>query len=217
MKDKKIAVIFDFDGTLIGDIGLKNTDNFILEIINANRHRKDELSMEELRRSNSSLDLVKRWIEPQMMNDVYLQVTENNIKSMQNAVCDAVMLKNLIEMRKHYKLFVFSGRDAESLEFGLRQLGLYDLFEMIISDTGDFSPKPNPDAILYIAKHCDISLDRCVYVGDKADDYDMAQRTGCGFIGAAWHRGIKDLVAVPEKLLCLNIEDLSEKIMHLGS
>ncbi len=214
---KEIAVIFDFDATLIGDEGLEDMDSFVLEAINASRNRKEEITMEEIHKSNSSLDLVKKWVTPEMVDSVYDRIIKNNVRSMHNAVRDEAMLKTLVEMRSCCKLCVFSGREAKSLESGLRQLGLYGLFDMIIPDTENFLSKPNPEAILYIASHYGIPLDRCVYVGDKTVDYDTTQHAGCRFVGAAWYRGTRGLAGVPGNLICFNIQDLSDKIMHPSS
>lgn len=88
----------------------------------------------------------------------------------------AGMKSSLRELRKKYKLAVGSGNCRRLLEKFLKQLGLIEYFEMVISADDVEKGKPYPDMLIKVIEHFGIKPSEGVYVGDSEADIICAKR-----------------------------------------
>lgn len=77
--------------------------------------------------------------------------------------------------------YVFTHKGA-STEMVLRNLGLFDYFEEIITGRDGFPRKPDPSAVNFLIKKHELVRGRTFYVGDRKLDVECAENAGIGSI-----------------------------------
>ena len=87
--------------------------------------------------------------------------------------------KEALEALRHKgaRHFVYTHR-GETTAAILRQIGLYDCFDEIVTAENGFPRKPEPDAVLYLMQKYDLDPHAVYYVGDRTLDMDCAQNAG---------------------------------------
>jgi len=80
--------------------------------------------------------------------------------------------------RAGYRLGCVTNKAAEFTEPLLKEMGIYDAFEIVIS--GDTLPrkKPDPLPLLHAAQHFGVSPERALMIGDSVSDVKAARAAG---------------------------------------
>lgn len=95
-----------------------------------------------------------------------------NIKPMKHAI---EILEYLKEQGIHSYVFTHRGTSTEPV---LRNIGLYDYFDEIITSVDPFKRKPYPDAIIHLINKYHLDKENTYYVGDRSMDMECAKSAG---------------------------------------
>ena len=173
-----IAFIWDLDGTLLDSYGI--IVNSLYEVYKEKGAEidKQEILKEVIGESVSSfiMKMEKRFGIPfDDLKDRYSYISGNeklNIKAMNNA-------KEILEYlhSKNIPNFVFTHRGVTT-ETVLKNIGIYDYFEEIVTSLNKFKRKPDPEGINYLINKYNLDKDRTYYVGDRKIDIDCANNAG---------------------------------------
>jgi DNA helicase-2/ATP-dependent DNA helicase PcrA len=79
----------------------------------------------------------------------------------------------------HIQSAIATATDMERTERYLKQLGLYELFDKIVSATMVKEGKPAPDIYLYACEACGCLPEECMAVEDSPNGVLSAYRAGC--------------------------------------
>ena len=107
--------------------------------------------------------------------DRYSEISQKqklNIKPMEHAI---EILSFLKENKIPNYVFTHRGITTESV---LKNIGLFDFFDEIVTSLNKFQRKPNPEGIDYIINKYKLDKDNTYYVGDRPIDIDCANNAG---------------------------------------
>lgn len=85
------------------------------------------------------------------------------------------------------------------------------LLESAIGESETVRRKPNPDAVLSAAKHFDVEVKDCVYVGDSEVDVQTAKNAGMDCVAVSWgFRSAEQLEKAGAERIANKVNDLYE-------
>jgi len=194
-KRKKLkvgAVIFDLDGTLIDSIDIyftiveKALERLNLPPVSRNKilaaaESEDFnweliLPQEALSRKDKIID--KAW---GVINEIAPRMFEDQMELIQGA---DTIVENLSS--NGLKIGLVTSSQKQYLEIKmqpLKQAGVEELFEVIITTDDVLKRKPAPDPLITCAQQLDMRPGNCVYIGDTATDIKAGKAAGMRTIG----------------------------------
>jgi len=109
------------------------------------------------------------------MKKRYSEIGEEKKKDIQ-LIPDAYETLKVLSERgdKHY-VFTHRGKSTESV---LKQLGIFEYFNEIVTSQSGFARKPEPDGINYFIDKYNLDRENVYYVGDRTIDMDCAKNAG---------------------------------------
>jgi phosphoglycolate phosphatase len=97
-------------------------------------------------------------------------------------------------------LYIVTNKRIEPTRKIICLLGWGDVFTGVYSpDSLNTPPRSKSDVICYSMQHHGMNPQETVYVGDREDDIEAAEKSGIGFIGVTWGYSVSDFEA-PRKL-----------------
>lgn len=95
-------------------------------------------------------------------------------------------------------LSIYTGKGRQSSEITLKQIGVFDYFDMIV--TGDDIPgqKPSPDGINMFISEYNLVKEKVVMVGDAPPDVKAARNAGIKAASVVWDSYAKEKVLAME-------------------
>lgn len=91
--------------------------------------------------------------------------------------------------RRSISLCILTGRLEANIVPLVENLGLSEMFDMIVGQDTVPNPKPEPDGLRYIAEHLKIpDMSELLMLGDSDVDFAAASRAGVGYLHAGWSR-----------------------------
>lgn len=88
----------------------------------------------------------------------------------------------LNRLSREYKLYCCSNAIKETVEFVLKQMGIFDLFTGVLSNNDVVYPKPSPEIYLKVLVREDISASEMLIVEDSPIGIESARKSCCPFI-----------------------------------
>lgn len=86
----------------------------------------------------------------------------------------------LIELHKHGKrLAIATSRNKVSLTEIMKRQGVYDYFELLVSASDGYEPKPSPSMVMGILERMDITENETMVIGDTTFDLEMGNNANC--------------------------------------
>ncbi len=116
-------------------------------------------------------------------------------------------IKELLEeIKPYFHLSLATNAYRQSAELILKNLGIYDYFEIIVCGDEVPHPKPAPDMIFKIIDYFGCGKDEIVLIGDGKTDEEAAKAAGIGFLKVNWgwseyENAIKSVEELKEILL----------------
>lgn len=100
------------------------------------------------------------------------------------AICRPIhSVIELIKSLEGKKLYIWSSNSKEVVEKYLREFGIFEKFERIISFVDVEYLKPNPDGFKYIeAENPDMNLSEVIFIGDSDADKGVAEVIGIDYL-----------------------------------
>ena len=179
-------IIFDWGGVLIHLDRQRCTDTFAQygvevgdELTNPYGHRRDLMNFElGLMSVDEFHDTVRR---------IYgVQLTDEQIDHAWNALLVGIptyKLDTLLELRKHYRLFLLNNTNAVHWKEGRKQfeykgLQMEDYFDQIFLSHEIHELKPSPEAFRKVAEMADIKPEETLFVDDLEASCKSAEALG---------------------------------------
>jgi len=202
------GIIFDIDGTLTSTnelifstfrhvtekyLGKKVTDEEIISLFGPTEDvilkewMKDDY--EEARKDYMAYYEAKH----HLMADVYPGITESlqYIKS------------------KNIPLSIYTGKGRGSTDITLRKIGVYDLFDMIVTGDDVEIHKPSPEGIDVFVQKFNLNRDKVLMIGDAPADILAARNANVKIASVVWDSYAK------EKILEMNSDYVFETVDEL--
>lgn len=97
------------------------------------------------------------------------------------------------------RLAIATSRNKHSLTEILRQHNILEYFELLVSASDGYAPKPAPDMVLGILEQMGISEGEAMVIGDTTFDIEMGNRAHCWTCGVTYgnHKRERLLTAQP--------------------
>ncbi len=110
--------------------------------------------------------------------------------------CKRVILNNelisQIKLLNNLRLFIFSNNSQDFIDKNLKQLGIRDKFEKIISREEVMLIKPETEGVEKITHHTgDSNVNNYLYIGDSLSDMEAAKRMKMDFFLIDYFRNLK--------------------------
>lgn len=206
----KNTIIFDFDGTII------NTNKLIEEGLShfAITFRGTPLSNEEHGfLLGMPLEDQMKFINPKQYHYMtnafkawYLKKHETRISAF-NGMDDVILFLH----SEKYKLGIVSNNSRETIDFGLKQLKMESLFEVIITSDDVSDKKPSPEGLFKALALLNSSKEDSIFIGDSASDILAGNRAGIESVLVGWS------LMEPQQIESLAPDHMIEKPMDLLS
>ena len=170
----KKAFIWDLDGTLLDSYGVIVDSLYQIYKEKGFEIDKQEIYFDVINESVSYfiMKMEKRFGVPfDNLKDRYLIIShnaKNNIKAMKHA-------KEILEFIKNKGIpnYVFTHRGVTT-EAVLKNIGLYEYFDEIVTSLSGFARKPDPEGINYFVNKYHLDKEQTYYVGDRPMDIKCA-------------------------------------------
>lgn len=202
-KDKEL-IIFDLDGTLINSIpDITLAINSMLSHYNA--PPLTDVQVEPLVGNGAKL-LVKRSLQLSMnmeevSNELHEEAFTTYFAAYNSAVCEKTFLyPDVLEtlpylFEKGYKMVICSNKPYHFMEPILEKLCIKPYFSYWLGEDSLPERKPSPEPLLHVAREMNISLDKCVMVGDSKNDVLAAHNAGIPCIGLTYGYNYNENIA----------------------
>lgn len=178
----KTAFIWDLDGTLLDSYevivaSLYKTYEHYHILMNKGDILKEVMTTSV--RTFIAKTEVETGISFDVLKDTYSAISEQEKKKIRPIPHAAEILAFLKEQGIRNYVFTHRGTSTEPV---LKNIGLFDFFEEIITGADGFERKPSPEALQYLMTKHNLSQDDTVYVGDRTLDVECAQNAGISSI-----------------------------------
>ena len=196
MKEYLRLIIFDFDGTL-GDTR-RNIVTTMQDVM-----RELHLPVRDDAACASTIGLPLKGCYAQMFPS--LSDSELDLCSETHHRLFAQNLKNIIPQtfpfvgetlkslkKKGITLTIASSRSSQSLKELLGQLGLLELFSLIVGAQEVVEAKPHPEPVLKTLATLGFNVQEALVVGDMGVDILMGVRAGAKTCGVTWGNGSRE-------------------------
>jgi HAD superfamily hydrolase (TIGR01509 family) len=173
------AVLFDWDGTLLNsyaaDVRAYLSMFRALEIKWTEREVNLHYSPNWYRVYRAALIPRSKWIEA---NRLWTQAYK--LERPQLLPGARRVLRTLAA---EFELGIVTSGNRARVRRQLREFGLADYFSACVCNEDAAKKKPNPAPLQLALKRLGLPPEQCVYVGDTAEDIEMARRAGVRAIG----------------------------------
>ena len=185
--------IFDVDGTLT------STNELIFATFNhiADKYLNKRLTNEEITALFGPTEdvIIKEWTGDNYDNarTDYYDYYANNHKTMADIYPG---LKEILLKIKSagIPISIYTGKGRTSTDITLKEIGVYDLFDFIV--TGDDIPehKPSPEGITRFVEKFNLDPQRVLMIGDAPADVLASRRAGIKVASVLWDSYAKEKV-----------------------
>ena len=184
------AVIWDLDGTLLDSYGVIVSSLYQIYLEKGIKLNKQDILFAVTNESVSAfiIKMEQLYGVPfDELKDRYSIISgqeKQNIKLMKHA-------KEILEILKENNIpnYVFTHRGVTT-ESVLKNLGLYNYFDEIVTSLNKFKRKPDPEGLIYLIDKYHLNKEETYYIGDRPIDIKCANNAL-----------IKSMMFIPKKSL----------------
>ncbi len=113
-------------------------------------------------------------------------------------------------------LGIFTGKGRESSLISLREIGVLDFFDLIVTGDDVKNHKPSPEGILKFVKHFKLKPEEVLMIGDAPSDIKAARQAGVKVASVLWDSyGRETVEKMKTDFLLYSVNDLDELISRL--
>lgn len=119
--------------------------------------------------------------------------------------------------RRGWKVAVVTGKSRRTAEFSLRELGLWDRLDLLVSNDDLTRGKPDPEGIMLASARLGIPVDRLLMVGDMPADVEAGRAAGAATAAVTWAAFRPELLRMAgADFVCERVEELAEVVDRWG-
>ncbi len=181
------GIIFDIDGTLA------NTHELIFDTFNhvIGKYLNKRMSNDEIvALFGPTEDVILKEYFAERYNDArndYYDYYKKNHK--EKAPAYPGIEEILIFLKSHLiPIGIFTGKGRQTSEITLKELGLLDYFDLIITGDDVENHKPDPEGIRLLLSKFNLEEEKVLMVGDVANDVKAAQDAGVKCALVLWDK-----------------------------
>lgn len=172
--NKELTFIWDLDGTL-----LDSYDVIVTSLQETYKEKGVDVSKKEILKDVIShsvsffiLKMQEKYGIPfSDLKDRYSLISGDKIKNIKLMDHALEILKYLNDNNIRNLVFTHRGKTTEGV---LKNLGIYDYFEEIVTSLSGFDRKPSPSGLKYLIEKYQLDKNKTYYVGDRALDIECA-------------------------------------------
>lgn len=117
-----------------------------------------------------------------------------------------------------WRVGIFTGKGRRTAEFSLRELGLWDHIDHLVSNDDVARTKPDPEGIFQAARVFGIPADRILMAGDMPADVIAGRAAGAATAAVFWAAFRPDaLKASAPDFVCERVDDLLRAVETLDA
>lgn len=200
------AILFDLDGVLVNSNHLhyESFKEAVLTVagVTIDQNEHDALFNGVTTKQKLFYYIGKGLIDKSHSPDIERVKREKILELIPHYIKPNEKLKNLLlELHTRYKFALVSNSGRETSHLILKYLGLYDLFDLIVSPSEGLSPKPDPAMYIFATKMLGILPSESLIYEDSECGKAAAYKSGCNVIE------IKDTDHLLEKLTSLSVSN----------
>lgn len=200
------AILFDLDGVLVDSnhlhyISFKEAV-FTVSGITIDQNEHDALFNGVTTKQKLFYYVGKGLLDKSQTSDIERVKREKILDLIPTYIKPNEMLKQLLtELHRRYKFALVSNSGRETSHLILQNLGIYELFDLIVSPSEGLSPKPDPAMYIYATKTFNLLSSECLIYEDSECGKAAAYKSGCNVIEV---KNPNDLL---EKLTSLSVSN----------
>lgn len=185
------GILFDVDGTLA------STNDLIFASFNhvAEKYLNKKLSNDEIIALFGPTEdvILKNWMEDRYDSARldYFNFYQNNHETMAGMFGGLDKTLELIKS-KNLPLGIFTGKGKDSAVITLKELGIYDYFDLIITGDDVNEHKPSPEGIDLFINKFNLNRDKVLMVGDSIVDVEAAEKANVKSALVLWDQYAKE-------------------------
>jgi len=126
-------------------------------------------------------------------------------------------MKDILKLIKKAKLplSVFTGKGRKTTEITLKQLGIYDFFDMIVTGDDVRNHKPSAEGINMFLKKFNLPPGNVLMIGDAPSDIKAAREAGVKIATVVWDSYAKDeVLQMQSDYVFHSVDELKKFIVH---
>ena len=177
-KAGKSAFIWDLDGTLLDSYAVivPSLHEACLEY-GINIGQSEVLDEVISRTVGSFFNKIRNEYDVPMEDLInrYMEIKDRRMPEIRSIKNASEILRYLKD--RHIPNYVFTHRGSSTAAV-LKNTGLYDFFDEIVTGKDGFPRKPDPSAVNYLIEKYNLDRDNTYYVGDRTLDVECAENAG---------------------------------------
>ena len=223
LNNKKL-LIFDLDGTLIdssGDLALAvnhtlktlNLPTFTLDTIHHWVGNGAEILIKRALSGSSTIDTTLKESYWREALKIFLDFYSKNLAV--ETVTYPNVLSTLETLKKRgYILAIVTNKPYPFVEPILKELGLTNLFEIILGGNSLEKKKPDPMPLLYVCKKLNILPNESVMIGDSKNDILASKSANMDSIGVTYGYNYGESIEhYKPTIVCNKFEDILKSLI----
>lgn len=187
------GIIFDIDGTLTetNELIYATFNHVIEKHLNTTYTVPDITSLFGPTAEVIIRELIKENAEEAIED--YFSFYESNHNNMAKAYDGIAEI--VIDIKKQrIPLSIYTGKGRRSALITLKQVGLYEYFDMIVTGDDITDHKPSPEGVDLFVEKFNLPRDKVLMIGDAPADIKAARATGIKIASVLWDSYAKDEV-----------------------
>lgn len=177
------AILFDLDGVLVNsnDLHYESFKQAVLSVSNIliDKNEHDELFNGFTTKQKLFYYIGKGLIHKSHASDIERIKREKIGELITKYIYPNQELKSLLlELHTRYKFALVSNSAKETTHLILQNLGIYHLFDLIVSPSEALSAKPDPAMYIFASKHFSLLSSECLIYEDSECGKTAAYKSG---------------------------------------
>jgi len=180
------GLFFDYDGTLchLVEAHYVSLNQAIIELAGEkfiiSKEEQDKIFNGLSTKTKLKMLVEKKNLPSELIEEINNLKQKYTIDFIENNIFENINLKQDLERLKSegYLIYCVSNAMYQTVELGLKKLGIYNVFDHIIGNDNIKRQKPAPDIYLQSFLHASLDPKECLIIEDSGHGREAAQRSG---------------------------------------